>query len=117
MGVPPYLRAVERRDGSAIMTRQVRSTNILQSGARIFNPSLVCPGPLVKSLLSGPVESSTNAPPEEVESSVILPPDTTSLPVQAEFIALDDDGQIKFEILARKESFNQTAVESCFIVM
>lgn len=54
--------------------------------------------------------------PNHTGYEISLPPDTTSLPVQAEFIALDDDGQIKYEILAREESFNQTAVESCFIV-
>ncbi len=54
---------------------------------------------------------------EEVELSVILPPDTTSLSVPKEFTDLDEDGQIKFEILAREESFNQTAVESCFVLV
>jgi hypothetical protein len=46
--------------------------------------------------------------------SVILPPDTTSLTIPEEFIALADE--FKYEVLAREESFNQTAVESCFVL-
>ncbi len=53
---------------------------------------------------------------QEVELSVILPPGITSLPVPEVFTDLDEDRQIKFEILAREESFNQTAVESCFVL-
>ncbi len=53
---------------------------------------------------------------QEVELSVILPPGITSLPVPEEFTDLDVDRQIKFEILAREDSFNQTAVESCFVL-
>jgi hypothetical protein len=34
--------------------------------------------------------------------------------LEAEFLALGDE--FKFEILAREESFNQTAVESCFVL-
>jgi len=59
------------------------------------------------------VETSTE---QEVASSVDLPPDQTSTTIPAAFIALDYDGQIKYEVLAREESFNQTAVESCFLV-
>ena len=44
--------------------------------------------------------------------SIILPPDQTSYQVPAEILALGEE--IKFEVLAREESFNQTAVESCF---
>ena len=54
---------------------------------------------------------------QEVELSVILPPGITSLPVPKVFTDLDEDRQIKFEILAREESFNQTAVESCFVIV
>ncbi len=54
---------------------------------------------------------------DELELSVILPPGTTSLAVPEAFTDLDEDGQIKFEILAREESFNQTAVESCFVLV
>jgi hypothetical protein len=46
--------------------------------------------------------------------SVVLPPDATSFTVPAEFIALSDE--FKYEVLAREESFNQTAVESCFVL-
>ena len=34
--------------------------------------------------------------------------------VPAEFIALGDT--FKYEVLAREESFNQTATESCFVL-
>lgn len=44
--------------------------------------------------------------------SVILPPDATSMTVPEEFLALTDE--FKYEVLAREESYNQTAVESCF---
>ena len=46
--------------------------------------------------------------------SVVLPPNATSFTVPAEFIALGDE--FKYEVLAREESFNQTAVESCFVL-
>jgi hypothetical protein len=44
--------------------------------------------------------------------SVVLPPGETSVTIPSEFIALGDE--FKYEVLAREESFNQTAVESCF---
>ncbi len=44
---------------------------------------------------------------EELELSVILPPGTTSLSVPEAFTDLDEDGQIKFEILTREESFSR----------
>jgi hypothetical protein len=47
------------------------------------------------------------------KSSTILPPTTTSFQVPFEILALGEE--IKFEILVREESFNQTAVESCFL--
>jgi hypothetical protein len=46
--------------------------------------------------------------------SVILPPDATEFTVPEEFISLGDE--FKYEVLAREESFNQTAVESCFVL-
>lgn len=46
--------------------------------------------------------------------SVILPPDVTSMTIPAEVLALGKE--FKYEILAREESYNQTAVESCFVV-
>ena len=46
--------------------------------------------------------------------SVILPPDAGSFVVPSEIIALGDE--IKFEVLVREASYNQTGVESCFIV-
>ena len=56
------------------------------------------------------------APGEEVfvKSSTILPPGETSYVVPDDFIALSDEW--KFEILAHEESFNQTAIESCFVI-
>jgi len=44
--------------------------------------------------------------------SIILPPDVTEVTIPEEFIDLGDE--FKYEILAREESYNQTAVESCF---
>ena len=46
--------------------------------------------------------------------SVVLPPDATSFTVPAEFTDLGDE--FKYEVLAREESFNQTAVEGCFVI-
>ena len=56
------------------------------------------------------------APGEEVfvKTSTILPPGEMSYVVPDAFIALSDEW--KFEILAREESFNQTAIESCFVI-
>ena len=45
--------------------------------------------------------------------SVILPPDVTEMTVPAEFIEQTDS--FKYEVLAREESWNQTAIESCFL--
>lgn len=46
---------------------------------------------------------------------VTLPPGETSLTLPDEFIdQAETDDIIKYEVLAREESFNQTAVESCF---
>jgi len=46
--------------------------------------------------------------------SVILPPNETSMTIPSEFIGTGDE--FKYEVLAREESFNQTAVESCFVL-
>lgn len=45
-------------------------------------------------------------------TSTILPSSATSFQVPAEIIALGEE--VKFEVLVREESFNQTAIESCF---
>jgi hypothetical protein len=48
---------------------------------------------------------------------IILPPGVTSFLVPSEILLLaetEGEGEVKFEVLAREESFNQTAVESCF---
>jgi len=47
--------------------------------------------------------------------SVILPPDARSMTVPEEFLELGDE--FKYEVLAREESHNQTAVESCFVLV
>jgi hypothetical protein len=46
--------------------------------------------------------------------SVILPPDAREFTIPAEYIDLGDE--FKYEVLAREESYNQTAVESCFVL-
>lgn len=46
--------------------------------------------------------------------SAILPPEADSFVVPSEIIALGDE--IKFEVLVREASYNQTGVESCFEV-
>ena len=51
--------------------------------------------------------------------SAILSPDARSFDVPAEILDLaesESDGEVKFEILVREESFNQTGVESCFVL-
>jgi len=45
--------------------------------------------------------------------SVILPPDVTEMTIPAEFISQSDS--FKYEVLAREASWNQTAIESCFL--
>ncbi len=48
------------------------------------------------------------------KASAVLPPDTPSFTVPAAIVALSDE--IKYEILVRESSYNQTATESCFEV-
>jgi len=43
---------------------------------------------------------------------VVLPPGVTEITIPDEFLA--QGKEFKYEVLAREESFNQTAVESCF---
>ena len=52
---------------------------------------------------------------EDVEStfSIQLPPEVTSVTLPVEIMELGTE--FKYEVLAREESFNQTAVESCFV--
>jgi hypothetical protein len=45
--------------------------------------------------------------------SVILPPDVTAMTIPSEFLELSDT--FKYEVLVREESWNQTAMESCFL--
>ena len=53
------------------------------------------------------------------KTSTILPPDATSFEVPQEILALglEEGGEIKFEVLVREASYNQTAVESCFEIV
>lgn len=51
---------------------------------------------------------------EDVEFSVELPPDVTEFQVPSEILVLESE--LKFEILVREATHNQTGVESCFIV-
>ena len=52
--------------------------------------------------------------------SAILSSDATSFDIPAEILDLaeaETDGEVKFEVLVREESFNQTGVESCFVLL
>jgi hypothetical protein len=48
------------------------------------------------------------------KTSIILPPGETEVTVPAEFIAQGEE--FKYEVLAREANYNQTAVESCFVL-
>jgi len=64
------------------------------------------------------VESENPEPSGEPYDSVFsvkLPGWETSFTIPAEFIGLGDT--FKYEVLAREESFNQTAIESCFVLV
>lgn len=63
------------------------------------------------------IEAELEVDGEEFTSvlSVILPPGETSMTIPAEFIDLAD--KFKYEVLAREESYNQTAIESCFVLV
>lgn len=56
------------------------------------------------------------------KTSTILPHDATSFEVPEEILELADfdeegEAEIKFEVLVRADNYNQTAVESCFIII
>ena len=61
------------------------------------------------------VEAEFEVDGEEFASvfSVILPPDVTAMTIPEEFLEQSDS--FKYEVLAREESWNQTAIESCFL--
>lgn len=62
------------------------------------------------------VETELEGPGGEEFTSVfsaIIPPDVTEMEIPGEF--LDQSDEFKYEVLARESSYNQTAVESCFI--
>ena len=48
------------------------------------------------------------------KASAILPPDVREFVLPSEILALSDE--IKYEVLVREASYNQTAVESCFVI-
>jgi hypothetical protein len=54
------------------------------------------------------------------KTSTILSPDADSFQVPAEILALaefeDGEAEVKFEILVRATNYNQTAMESCFVI-
>jgi hypothetical protein len=50
--------------------------------------------------------------PTPMSMSIDLPPDVTTMQVPTEITEMG--GELKFEILVKEESGNQTAIESCF---
>ena len=48
------------------------------------------------------------------KTSLILPPGETEVTIPAEFLAQGEE--FKYEVLAREANYNQTAVESCFVL-
>ena len=50
------------------------------------------------------------------KASTILPPDADSFEVPEEILELAEEGLVKYEVLAREASDNQTAIESCFLI-
>ena len=50
------------------------------------------------------------------KTSAILPPDVFSFEVPEEILELAEEGVVKYEVLARETSDNQTAIESCFLI-
>ena len=46
--------------------------------------------------------------------TALLPPDVLSMSIPEEFLAQSDT--FKYEVLAREKNYNQTAVESCFLL-
>jgi hypothetical protein len=61
------------------------------------------------------VELEVNGEEFASKFSVILPPGETSMTIPAEFLALGET--FKYEVLAREESYNQTAIETCFVLV
>ena len=61
------------------------------------------------------VEAELEIDGEEFASvfSVILPPDVTEMTIPEQF--MEQTETFKYEVLAREESWNQTAIESCFL--
>lgn len=50
------------------------------------------------------------------KASTILPPDAFSFEVPEEILELAEEGIVKYEVLAREASDNQTTIESCFLI-
>ena len=79
------------------------------------HPDLGSSGPVTIINYEVVVEAELEIDGEEFVSilSVILPPDATEMTIPDEFLAQAEE--FKYEILAREESWNQTAIESCFV--
>lgn len=60
------------------------------------------------------VEVDVNGEEFTSKTTIILPPEETEVTVPAEFIAQGEE--FKYEVLAREANYNQTAVESCFVL-
>jgi len=63
------------------------------------------------------VETDLDTPDGEEFTTVFsarLPPEVMSMTIPDEFLGQSDE--FKYEVLAREESWNQTAVESCFLI-
>lgn len=80
------------------------------------HPDLGEPGDITIYNYEVVVETEFEIGDEEFASvfSVILPPGVTSMTIPEEFLEQGDE--FKYEVLAREESFNQTATESCFVL-
>lgn len=50
------------------------------------------------------------------KTSAVLPPDAFSFEIPEEILELAEEGVVKYEVLAREVSDNQTAIESCFLI-
>jgi hypothetical protein len=55
------------------------------------------------------------------KTSIILPSDVTSFQIPPEILDLvefeEGEAEVKFEVLVRATSYNQTAIESCFVII
>ena len=82
----------------------------------LAHPDLGSSGPVTIINYEVVVEAELEIDGEEFVSilSVILPPGVTTKTIPDEFLAQAEE--FKYEVLAREESWNQTAIESCFVL-